>query len=67
MVNARSGREGLDVIRKEACPFYRLFSGVRLCWELEDPKGPKLEQGRDARELAESAGLPPAIKPFEYR
>jgi len=26
---------GLDVIRKEAC------SGVRLCWVLEEPKGPK--------------------------
>ena len=33
--------EGLDVIRKEAWPFYRTISGVRLCWELEEPKGPK--------------------------
>ena len=32
---------GLDVIRKEAWPFYRTISGVRLCWELEDSKGPK--------------------------
>ena len=32
---------GLDVIRKEAWPFYRTSSGVRLCWELEKPKGPK--------------------------
>jgi len=32
---------GLDVIRKEARPFYRTSSGVRLCWELEEPKGPK--------------------------
>ena len=31
---------GLDVIRKEAWPFYRTISGVRLCWELEKPKGP---------------------------
>ena len=30
-----------DVIRKEAWPFYRTSSGVRLCWELEEPKGPK--------------------------
>ena len=30
---------GLDVIRKEAWPFYRTSSGVRLCWELEEPKG----------------------------
>jgi len=31
----------VDVIRKEAWPFYRTISGVRLCWELEEPKGPK--------------------------
>ena len=40
----------LDVIRKEAWPFYRTSSGVRLCWELEEPKGPngmerKMERG----------------------
>jgi hypothetical protein len=28
------------VIRKEARSFYRTISGVRLCWELEEPKGP---------------------------
>ena len=27
--------------RKEAWPFCRTISGVRLCWELEEPKGPK--------------------------
>ena len=32
---------GLDVIRKEAWSFYRTIFGVRLCWELEEPKGPK--------------------------
>jgi len=32
---------GLDVIRKEAWPFYRTSSGVRLWWELKEPKGPK--------------------------
>jgi hypothetical protein len=32
---------GLDVIRTEAWPFYRTISGVLLCWELEEPKGPK--------------------------
>ena len=32
---------GADVIRKEAWSFYRTISGVRLCWELEEPKGPK--------------------------
>ena len=34
---------GLDVIRKEAWPFYRTIFGVRLCWELEEPQGPKGE------------------------
>jgi hypothetical protein len=29
------------VIRKEAWSFYRTTSGVRLCWKLEEPKGPK--------------------------
>ena len=32
---------GPGVIRMEAWPFYRTISGVRLCWELEEPKGPK--------------------------
>ena len=27
------------MIRKEAWSFYRTSSGVRLCWELEEPKG----------------------------
>ena len=31
---------GLNVIRKEAWLFYRTSFGVRLCWELEEPKGP---------------------------
>jgi len=26
---------------QEAWPFDRTISGVRLCWELEEPKGPK--------------------------
>ena len=30
-----------DVIRKEAWSFDRAISGVRLCWELEEPEGPK--------------------------
>jgi len=29
------------VIRTEAWPFYRTSSDVRLCWELEEPQGPK--------------------------
>ena len=36
---------GLDVIRKEAWPFYRTSSGVHLCWQLEEPKGPKRKGG----------------------
>ena len=37
-----AGHKGLlDVIRKEAWSFYRRISGVRLCWELEESKGPK--------------------------
>ena len=36
-----SARFRLDAIRKEAWSFYRTISGVRLCWELEEPKGPK--------------------------
>jgi hypothetical protein len=30
-----------EVDHKEAWPFYRTISGVRLCWELEELKGPK--------------------------
>ena len=33
----------VDVIQKEAWPFYRTISGVRLYWVLEEPKGPKGE------------------------
>jgi hypothetical protein len=33
-------RAVIDVIRKEAWCFYRTISGVHLCWELEEPKGP---------------------------
>ena len=29
------------MIRKEAWSFYRTISGVCLCWELEEAKGPK--------------------------
>ena len=35
----------VDVIREEAWPFYRTSSGVRLCWELEEPKGPNGPSG----------------------
>ena len=32
---------GPDVIRNDAWSFYKTISGVRLCWELEEPEGPK--------------------------
>ena len=32
---------GPEGIRKEAWPFHRTISGVRLCWELKDLKEPK--------------------------
>ena len=35
------GTWGPYVIRKEAWSFYRTISGVRPCWELEEPQGPK--------------------------
>ena len=38
LTDRRTG--GLDVIRKDARSFHRTSSGVRLCWELEEPKGP---------------------------
>ena len=34
-------RGGLNVIRKEAWLFCRTSPGVRLCWELEEPRRPK--------------------------
>ena len=40
----------LPTRRKEAWPFYRTSSGVRLCWELEEPKGPK-ERQKGARHI----------------
>jgi len=36
---------GLDVIRKEAWRFCRTSSSIRLCWELEEPKGPQGPHG----------------------
>ena len=35
------GSGGPDVVRNEAWSFYGTIFGVRLCWELEGPKGPK--------------------------
>ena len=36
---------GLNVIQKEAWLFCRTSSGVRLCWELKEAKGPKGPKG----------------------
>jgi hypothetical protein len=36
---------GPDVIREEAWSFYRTLPGARLCWELEEPQGPKESEG----------------------
>ena len=33
------------MVRKEAWPFYRTISGVRLCWELEEPQEPTGTRG----------------------
>ena len=52
---------GADVIRKEAWPFYRTISGVRLCWELEEPKGPEASRGwrgAGSMALSKAAGVP---------
>jgi hypothetical protein len=34
--------EGLECRFQEAWSFYRIIPGVRLCWELEKPQGPKV-------------------------
>ena len=39
------------MIRKDAWPFYKTTSDVRLCWEIEEVRGPK---GRNAHRLASS-------------
>ena len=38
---ARCSTGGPDVIRKEAWSFYKIISGARLCWELEEPRRPE--------------------------
>ena len=35
---------GPGVIRNEAWPLYGTIFGVRLCWELEEPKGLKVSR-----------------------
>jgi len=49
-------RFAADVIRKEAWPFYRTISGVRLCWELEEPKGPKGRKASSVEPRRSEAG-----------
>ena len=48
---------GLDVIRKEACFAYRTISVVRLCWELEEPKGPEGVQKASLADWREAGQL----------
>ena len=56
----RSGGTLTDVIQREAWPFYNTSSGVRLCWELEEAKGPEgpkhASQVDDVAKLALQAG-----------
>ena len=47
-----------DVIRKEAWPFYRTICCVRLCWELEEPKGLKKPEPRVQGYLAHKKPRP---------
>ena len=42
--------------RKEAWPFYRTISGVHLCWELGEPKGPKGSRALDGQEVGGREG-----------
>ena len=51
-------QRGLDVIRKEAWSFYRTISGVHLCWELEEPKGPKGQTTRWTTDLSPKVNFP---------
>ena len=60
LLRAAGGRGGLAyVIRKEAWPFYTTISGVRLCWELEEPQGPKRPTGAATVASALRGALPP--------
>ena len=58
--SATRGTGGLDVIRKKAWPFYRTISGVRLCWELEEAKGPKGCRGAGGGPLTYRGDLLPS-------
>ena len=53
------------MIRQEAWPFYRTSSGVRLGWELEEPKGPKGPKGyrEDEGHLAAHVGGDEMVDP----
>ena len=48
---------GPDVIKQEAWPFYRTNFGVRLCWELEEPKGPTAVLSRRPVKLVSKTGF----------
>ena len=63
---------GAHVIRKESWSFFRTIFGVRLCWELEEPKGPngrgwagaaRPEAGRSYRAASLIGKCPPPLGP----
>ena len=58
------------MIKKEAWHFYRTSSGVRLCWELEEPKGPEgpSHDKTEAEKGAHMAGrLTPILRPRQEK
>ena len=50
------------MIGKEAWSFYRTISGVRLCWELEEPNGPKASVSGSLGRLVGAAQVPPRVQ-----
>ena len=67
-LTAHNHRGGLNVIRKEAWLFCRTSSGVRLCWELEEPKGPKGNAIQQAMSLTASlTGRSPLLEEIKSR
>ena len=56
---------GANVIRKEAWSFIRTSFGVRLCWELEEPEGPK-NRGLSRELNATRKRRATLVEPFWY-
>ena len=51
------------MIRKEAWPFYRTISGVRLYWVLEEPNGPKGTISFDLSKMISPVEYTPDVHP----